>query len=93
MKEKIKQFLKKQKTTFSMLKKIQRTIRKIYLKYLASDERILKTIYQKNFNKTLNLSEPRTFNEKIQYLKLKQRDSIFQLCRINMLLENMLKKN
>ena len=52
---------------------LKRFLREFYLKFFISDARLLKKLYQKNFKKELNLNDPQTFNEKIQYLKLQQR--------------------
>ena len=38
-----------------------------------SDERFLKTVYKLHFGKELDLENPRTFNEKLQWLKLYDR--------------------
>ena len=45
-----------------------------------SDERFLKRMYRKAFNKELNLSSPQTLNEKLQWLKLNVHDDIQTLC-------------
>ena len=39
-----------------------------------SDELYLKTIYKNHFGKRLNLKNPKTFNEKLQWLKLYDRN-------------------
>ena len=53
-----------------------------YIKYLTVDGKYssllpdkiyLQKLYKKRFNKTLNLKNPQTFNEKIQWLKLYNR--------------------
>lgn len=43
---------------------------------LIPDKIYLKLLYRYNFNKKLNLEEPKTFNEKIQWLKLYNRKDI-----------------
>ncbi|MBR3660932.1 MAG: glycosyl transferase [Bacilli bacterium] len=44
---------------------------------LLSDEKFVKIVYKNYFNKELNLEEPKTFNEKIQWLKLNDRKDIY----------------
>lgn len=45
-----------------------------FLKIRISDELYLKIMYKRVFNKELNLENPSTFNEKLQWLKLYNRD-------------------
>lgn len=53
-----------------------------YFKYYADkynlvkldDEDFLKILYKKKFNKELNLNDPKSFNEKLQWLKLNDRN-------------------
>lgn len=47
-----------------------------FLKYL-DDERYLKLSYRINTGKSLNLSNPETFNEKVQWLKIHDRKKIY----------------
>ena len=42
-----------------------------------SDEKYLKIIYKSFFNKKLDLNDPKTFNEKLQWLKLYDRKDIY----------------
>ena len=42
-----------------------------------SDEKMLKSIYKVAYNKELNLNNPQTFNEKLQWLKLYNRKKIY----------------
>ena len=42
-----------------------------------SDKKYLELLYEKNFNKKLNLNNPKTFNEKLQWLKLNDRKDIY----------------
>lgn len=44
---------------------------------LLSDRLYIKMIYKCYMNKTLNLDEPKTFNEKLQWLKLYDRNQIY----------------
>lgn len=77
--EKLKERLKKHKYLYLYLKTIALPFRKFYLKNLISDERLLKKLYKKEFGKQLNLENPQTFNEKLQYLKLIQKDEKFSI--------------
>lgn len=43
----------------------------------VSDETFLKILYKFNINKELNLENPQTFNEKLQWLKLNDRKDIY----------------
>ena len=43
----------------------------------VSDEKIAKMIYKAHFGKELNLSNPTSFNEKLQWMKLYYREPIF----------------
>ena len=42
-----------------------------------SDKKFLEFYYEKKFNKKLNLNNPQTFNEKLQWLKLNDRRDIY----------------
>lgn len=44
-----------------------------------SDEKYAKLVYQSNFGKKLNLNNPRTFNEKLQWLKINYRCPEFSI--------------
>ena len=44
---------------------------------LVSDEKYLKMRYKNVFNKSLNLKNPKTFNEKLQWLKLYDRNPLY----------------
>ena len=44
---------------------------------VLSDKMYLKIVYRLKFNKRLNLNAPETFNEKLQWLKLYNRDSTY----------------
>lgn len=48
-------------------------LRGLHLDQYLSDELYLKLLYQKMFGKKLNLENPQTFNEKLQWLKLYDR--------------------
>ncbi|AOW22020.1 hypothetical protein LPB138_05155 [Urechidicola croceus] len=47
---------------------------------VTSDEQYAKKIYRKRFKKELNLDNPKTFNEKIQWLKLNDRTPVHTIC-------------
>lgn len=67
---------------FTYLKKPQR-FRKLILKTSLpkkwSDEKFLKFYYRATHNKNLDLEHPKTFNEKIQWLKLNDRNPEYHL--------------
>lgn len=48
--------------------------------YLSSDETYAKKLFKKKFDKVLNLNNPQSFNEKIQWLKLNDRTPIHTIC-------------
>lgn len=48
-----------------------------YCKFRINDENYLKMYYEKVFHKQLNLTNPQTFNEKLQWLKLNDRKDIY----------------
>lgn len=53
-----------------------------YLEYLGlfnklSDEQYIRTIYRIRFGKRINLENPKTFNEKLQWLKLYERNPMY----------------
>lgn len=48
-------------------------LRRVHLTYLMSDETKIKLWYCLSFGKKLNLSNPQTYNEKLQWLKLYDR--------------------
>ncbi len=47
-----------------------------FVKYIP-DELFIKIVYFMKFKKWIDLDNPKTFNEKVQYLKLKQTDQIY----------------
>jgi hypothetical protein len=75
----IKRFIKKHKYLFLFIQNTILPFREFYLKYLISDEKLLKKLYKKKLGKELNLKNPKTFNEKLQYLKLVQKDEKFSI--------------
>ncbi len=48
--------------------------------FVTSDEAYAKKVFLKRFGKELDLKNPKTFNEKIQWLKLNDRKSIHTIC-------------
>ena len=63
--KKIKKYLKKPKLILIYIEK--------FLKIRINDRVYLEVIYERRFNKKLNLKNPQTFNEKLQWLKLYDR--------------------
>ncbi|MCD8425793.1 glycosyl transferase [Tenacibaculum dicentrarchi] len=61
------------------MNKIKGKIKRFILNCL-SDNLFLKVQYYRKFKKSLNLKNPKTFNEKIQWLKLNDRTSLHTLC-------------
>ena len=76
MREKIASFLKKNEYFFWMLKYAYIKVLGM-TQYIMSDEQYLKIQYKLRTKKKLNLMEPKTFNEKMQYFKLHCHDPIF----------------
>ncbi len=56
---------------------IFKVFRKLGLLNSLSDEKYVKLAYNSIFDKPLNLNNPQTFNEKLQWLKLYDRQSIY----------------
>jgi hypothetical protein len=56
---------------------IKEWIHDIFLYYIISDSLYLKIRYKEVFGKKLNLSNPKTFTEKIQWLKLNDRNPLY----------------
>ena len=52
---------------------------KKYIEILLPDKLYLKYKYKKTFGKKLNLKNPKTFNEKLQWLKLNNRKDIYTM--------------
>ncbi len=50
------------------------------IKRLYSDEEYVRRLYGKGFKKELDLENPQTFNEKLQWLKLNYRDPVMAIC-------------
>ena len=53
---------------------------KIKVSYKISDKNFAKIKYKENTGKSLNLESPNTFNEKLWWLKLNNRDPLLTLC-------------
>ena len=51
-----------------------------FSKLIISDERFLKRMYYKKFGKKLNLENPNTYNEKIQWIKLYDKNPKMPVC-------------
>ncbi|WP_300902908.1 ATP-grasp fold amidoligase family protein [uncultured Clostridium sp.] len=80
MKQKIKNIIKENKLIFNLFndfrfKVIYKTALLVY-----DDETYIRKQYKFKFKKELNLVNPQTFNEKIQWLKLKNRNPILKQC-------------
>ena len=66
----------KESVRLSLLKWFNRLERRNLLKVLP-DKLYLKTVFKLKFNETLNLKPPKTFNEKLQWLKLYDRNPLY----------------
>ena len=55
-------------------------LEKTYYSLFLDDQEFIKALYFKRFNKTLNVSQPKSFTEKIQWLKLYDRSDLHTLC-------------
>lgn len=53
------------------------------IKYILPDKLFLKKQYKKRLGKKLDLKNPKTFNEKMQWLKLFERSPLHTLCADN----------
>jgi hypothetical protein len=51
-----------------------------WLQKKYTDEEFVKSFYKKSFNTDLNIKNPKTFNEKLQWLKLYYRDPEMVIC-------------
>lgn len=63
----------------SNLQRVSRKIRSLYLKLTSkyrSDESVIRLCYRLNFNLDIDLDNPKTFNEKLNWLKLNYRNPI-----------------
>ena len=63
--------------------RIEKIIRRVYKKigsrtgFLVSDEKYIKNEWKLNMDYPLDLASPKTFNEKLQWLKLHDRKDIY----------------
>ena len=66
---------------------------KYYLRYiLISDEKYIKYKFKKRFDYELNISNPKTINEKIQWLKLFDRTPLHTKCADKYLVREYIKE-
>jgi hypothetical protein len=69
------------KNSFSkFLLAIPKLVYDLYRYKILSDTQFLKSRFKFTFGKELNLENPRTFNEKIQWLKINDRRAIYTIC-------------
>lgn len=52
-------------------------LKQTYYKYFVSDISIIKKKFKKVFNREIDLDNPKTFNEKLQWLKLQDRNPLY----------------
>ena len=62
-----------------MFTKIKQYLIDLGLYRNVSDEEYLKKIYKKKMKKELNLKKPKTYNEKLQWLKLNDRNPLYKV--------------
>ncbi|PWW08475.1 teichuronopeptide biosynthesis TupA-like protein [Paenibacillus cellulosilyticus] len=79
--------LKRNSAGFYYLKKTRDSIYKLF-----KDETYIRMQYKKKTGKTLNLEEPQTFNEKIQWLKLNLRNPLMTTCADKFLVRDYVEK-
>lgn len=70
----LKKIIKSNNFTYSFALKSY----EFFQKYFVSDEKYIRKSYFKYFNKTIDLSNPLTINEKLQWLKLNDRKEIYR---------------
>lgn len=75
MKSKVYRMAEKHPHIMKVYKKLSRA--KTNMRKNLSDEELIKLQYRQKFKKELNLDNPQTFNEKIQWLKLYNRKPIY----------------
>ena len=61
----------------NLLKKIYKYLVDIGIFRFISDEKVIRKNYKKIFHKKINLENPKTYNEKLQWLKLYDRKAIY----------------
>lgn len=91
----LKNIYKKVKTDFPVLTIILDPIKSIYDFYkfhLINEEIFIKKEFHKKFGYKLNLKNPKTFNEKIQWLKLNDRTPLHTLCADKFLVRDFVKE-
>lgn len=84
---------------FSNHEEMGNFVKKIYLKYfytfrykLLSDKAFIKKKFKKTFKYELNLENPKTFTEKIQWLKLNNKDCLLTQCADKLAVRNYVKE-
>lgn len=78
IKRKIKKLLKSSIKGTIFINRIRIIREKIEL--LESDEQYIRKTFKKRFNKEINLNNPTTFQEKLQWLKLFYRSDVMPIC-------------
>ncbi|MBQ3714299.1 MAG: hypothetical protein IJM92_19955 [Fibrobacter sp.] len=77
---KLNTFLKLLKNDrFGIICALIKNVQKTCIGRLLSDSLFIKLVYFANFRKRLNLNNPQSFNEKLQWLKLNDRNSLYTI--------------
>lgn len=79
MKKLIKNLYYKNDNVFIFIEPLKRTLDKFKSKFI-SDEQFIKKGFLKNLGYELNLDNPKTLNEKIQWLKINDRKDLLTIC-------------
>jgi hypothetical protein len=69
---------------------IKNALRYLWLR-IVPDKIFLKIRYKKNFGRELNLNNPKSLNEKMQWLKLNDRSELHTICADKLLVRNYVK--
>ena len=64
---------------FSTYKRIRRALQKRLIRPFLDDEAVARFAFRDRFDKSLSLETPKTFNEKIQWIKLYDRNPLMKL--------------
>ena len=82
--------IKKQKVSMLILPIVK--IINFYKYYVLSEKQLLQKEFKRLLGYSLNLENPKTLNEKLQWLKLHQRKEVFTLCADKIKVRNYIKE-
>lgn len=83
----VKSILKSNKYTYIFIKKV-----KSFPSMLLPDKTFIKLQYKSKTGIALNLNDPKTFNEKIQWLKINYRNPLYPICADKFAVRNFVKE-